>query len=39
MKKTGCIGSVYCFGVDYNAIAFNNMLEVHKYLMKNNGIM
>ena len=39
MKKTGLIGSVYDFKVDYNAIAVNNILDIHKYLMKSNGIM
>ena len=38
MKKTGLIGSVYDFSVDYNAIAVNGILNIHKYLMKKNAL-
>ena len=38
MKKTGLIGSVYDFSVDYDPITVNNVLDIHKYLMKKNGI-
>ena len=37
MKKTGLNGYVYDFSVDYNAIAVADILDIHKYLMKNNG--
>ena len=39
MKKTGLIGSSYDFGVDYNAIAVDKIHDIHKYLMKKNGII
>ena len=39
MKKTGFYGYVYDFSVDYDAIAAYNILDIHKYLMKNNGIV
>ena len=29
---------VYDFSVDYDAIAVNDILDVHNYLMKKNGI-
>ena len=35
MKKTGLKGYVYDFSVDYNAIAVSDILDIHKYLMKN----
>ena len=34
MKKTGFCGYVYNFSVDYDAIAINDILDIHKYLMK-----
>ena len=34
MKKTGLNGYVHDFSVDYDAIAVNNILGIHKYLMK-----
>ena len=37
MKKTGFIGYVYDFSVDYDAVAVNNILDIHKYLMKKNN--
>ena len=33
MKKTGLNGYVYDFGVDYDAIAVDDILETHNYLM------
>ena len=36
MKKTGLNGYVYDFSVDYDAIAVDDILEFHKYLMKKN---
>ena len=38
MKKTGLNGYVYDFSVDYDAIAVDDILDIHKYLMKKNGI-
>ena len=38
MKKTGLNGYIYDFSVDYDAIAVDDILGIHKYLMKNNGI-
>ena len=37
MKKTGFKGYIYDFSTDYNAIAVSDILDIHKYLMKNNG--
>ena len=37
MKKTGFNGSVYDFSVDHDAIAVNDILDIHKYLMKKNN--
>ena len=34
MKITGLNGYVYDFSVDYNAIAFDDLLDIRKYLMK-----
>ena len=39
MKKTGLCGYVYDFRVDYDAILVDDILDIHKYLMKNNGIV
>ena len=36
MKKTGLNGYVDDFSVDYDAIATDDMLDSHKYLMKKN---
>ena len=38
MKKTGLNGYVYDFSVNYDAIAVDDVLDIHKYLMKKNGI-
>ena len=39
MKKTGLNGYVYDFSVDYDAIAFDDILDIHKYLMKKNNMI
>ena len=39
MKKTGLNGYVYDFGVDYDAIAVDDILDIHKYLMEKNCIV
>ena len=39
MKKTGLNRYVYSFSVDYDAIAADDILDIHKYLMKKNGIV
>ena len=38
IKKTGLNGYFYDFSVNYDAIAVDDILDVHKYLMKKNGI-
>ena len=38
MKKTGLNEYVYDFSVDYNTIAVNDTLDIHKYLMKKHDI-
>ena len=37
-KKTGLNGYVYVFSVNYDAIAVDDILDIHKYLMEKNGI-
>ena len=39
MKKTGFTGYVYDFSVDYDAIAVDDIKDIHKYLMVKNGIV
>ena len=39
VKKTGCYGYVFYFIVYYNVIVVYDILNVHKYLMKNNAIV
>ena len=39
MKKTGFNGYFYDFSVDYDAITFDDILEIHKYLMKKNNMI
>ena len=34
MKRTGFTGYVYDFSVDYDAIAVDDIKDIHKYLMK-----
>ena len=38
MKKTEFYGYIYEFGVDYDAIAVDNKLDIHKHLMKKHSI-
>ena len=38
MKKTGLNGYVYDSSVDYNVVAVDDILDIHKYLMKKHGI-
>ena len=38
MKKARLNGYVYDLSVDYDTIAVNNILDIHKYPMKKNGI-
>ena len=38
-KKTGLNGYVYDFSIDYDAIAVNDILDIHNYLMKKNDTM
>ena len=38
MKKTGLNRYVYDFSVDYNDIAVDDVLNIHKYLMKKHNI-
>ena len=37
-KKTGFTGYVYDFSVDYGAIDADDIVDIHKYLMKKNDI-
>ena len=37
-KKTGLNGYVYDFSVDYDFIANDKILDIHKYLMEKNNI-
>ena len=39
MKRTWFTGYVYDFSVDYNAIAVDNIKDIHKYLVEKNGII
>ena len=39
MNKTGFNGYIYNFSVDYNAIDVDNIKDIHKYLVKKNGIV
>ena len=38
MKKTGLNGCVYDSSVDSDAIVVDDILDIHKYLMKKNNI-
>ena len=38
MKKTGLYSSVFDFSVDYRVTVVDDILEIHKYLIKKNGI-
>ena len=37
VKKTGLNKYVYYFSTDWGAISIDNILDIHKYLMKKNG--
>ena len=39
MKKTGLNGYVYDCSVDYDALAVDDILNIHKYLMKKINIV
>ena len=39
MKKTGSNSYVYDFSVDYDAVAVDDILDIHKYLMKKSGLI
>ena len=39
MKRTGFTGYVYNFSADYEAIADDDIKNIHKYLMKKNDIV
>ena len=39
MKKTGFTGYVYDFSADYNVVTLDVIKDIHKYLMKKNGIV
>ena len=39
MKKTGLNEYVYNFSVDYDAIPVDDILDIHDYLVKKNGIV
>ena len=39
MKKTGLNGYVYDFSVHYDAIAVDEIRDIHKYSMEKNGIV
>ena len=38
-KSTGLYGYIYDFSVDHNAIAVDDILDIHKYLIRNNSIV
>ena len=38
MKKNGLNGYIYGFSVDYDAIAVNDVLDIHKCLMRKHDI-
>ena len=39
MKRTGFTGYVYDFSVDYDVTDVDDIKNIHKYLMKKNGIV
>ena len=39
MKKTGPTGYVYVLSADYNAIAVDDIKDIHNYLMKKNNMI
>ena len=38
IKNTGFYRYVYNYSVDYDAVPIDDILDIHKYLMKNNSI-
>ena len=38
-KKTGFNGHIYDFSLDYDAIDVDDILDIHKYLMRKNDIV
>ena len=38
MKKTGLNGYIYDFSADFGAVVVDDILDIHKYLMKKNNI-
>ena len=39
MKKIGLTGYAYDFSVDYDAISVDDILDIHKYLIKKNNMI
>ena len=39
IKKTGFNGHIYDFSTDHNAVTISNIQNIHRYLMKKNGIV
>ena len=39
MKRTGLNRYFYEFSADYDAIAVDDILDIHKYLMKKNNMI
>ena len=39
MKKTGFVGYVHHFSVDYDDIEVDTIKDIHKYLMRKNDVM
>ena len=39
VKRTGFTDFVYDFSADYNAVAVDDIKNIHKYLMKKNNIV
>ena len=39
MEKTGLNGYFYDFSADYDAIAVDDILDIHKYLMEKNNMI
>ena len=39
MKRTGFNGYVYDFSVDYDTIAVDDILDIHRHLMKKNNMI
>ena len=39
MKKTGFNGYIHDFSIDYDSIAADYIKDIHKYLIRKNGIV